>query len=63
MKANLHNMTIEVMQNLTREELKMQLSQVQRKVYRNARKSEIITQIRLNIIVGSEQIGMGVKNE
>jgi len=43
------------MQGMTKKDLKMQLSSVQKEVYRNSTKSQIITQIRLNIIVGSEQ--------
>ena len=51
------------MENMTRQELIAKLSPVQRKVYRTAKKREIITQIRLNIIVGSEQIEKGGQNE
>jgi hypothetical protein len=51
------------LQGKTKKELRLQLSHVQNEVYKNSTKSQIIAQIRLNIIVGSEQIGMGVKNE
>ena len=51
----------ENLQGKTKKELKLQLSQVQNQVYKNSTKSEIITQIRLNIIVGSEKIGLGGK--
>lgn len=51
------------LQGMTKKDLKMQLSSVQKEVYRNSTKSQIITQIRLNFIVGSEQIEMGVQNE
>ena len=53
----------EDLQAKTKKELKLQLSQVQNQVYKNSTKSEIITQIRLNIIVGSEKIGLGGQNE
>jgi len=53
----------ENLQGKTKRELKLQLSQVQNQVYKNSTKSEIITQIRLNIIVGSEKIGLGGQNE
>ena len=51
------------LQGKTKKELRLQLSHVQNEVYKNSTKSQIIAQIRLNIIVGSEQIGMGVENE
>lgn len=51
------------LQGKTVKELKMQLSLVQKEVYRNSTKSQIIAQIRLNIIVGSEQIEKGGQNE
>lgn len=51
------------LQGKTKKELKLQLSQVQNQVYKNGTKNQIITQIRLNIIVGSEQIGRGAQNE
>ena len=45
----------EDLQGKTKKELKLQLSQVQNEVYKNSTKTQIITQIRLNIIVGCEQ--------
>ena len=45
------------LQGKTKKELRLQLSQVQNEVHKNSTKSQIIAQIRLNIIVGSEQIG------
>lgn len=56
-------MTFQQMNLLTKRELKLKLSQVQNEVYKNATKSEIITQIRLNIIVSREQIGNGGQYE
>ena len=53
----------EDLQGKTKKELKLQLSQVQNQVYKNGTKSEMITQIRLNIIVECEQTGMGAQNE
>jgi len=53
----------EDLQGKTKKELKLQLSQVQNQVYRNGTKTQIITQIRLNIIVGTEQIEKGVQSE
>ena len=50
-----HTQTIEDLQGKTKKELKLQLSQVQNEVYKNSTKTQIITQIRLNIIVGCEQ--------
>lgn len=46
---------IQHMQRKTKEDLKSHLSQVQNEVYINATKSEMITQIRLNIIVECER--------
>lgn len=54
---------IEHMQRKTKKDLKLHLSQVQNEIYMNATKSEMITQIRLNIIVECEQTGMGAQNE
>ena len=51
------------LQGKTKKELRLQLSQVQNEVHKNSTKSQIIAQIRLNIITGSEQIEMGVQNE
>lgn len=48
---------IQQMQRKTKEDLKSHLSQVQNEVYINATKSEMITQIRLNIIVECEKVG------
>jgi hypothetical protein len=58
-----HTKFFDDLQGKTKKELKLQLSQVQNEVHKNATKSEIITQIRLNIIVGREQIEKGVQNE
>lgn len=60
---SIHTKIFEDLQGKTKKELKLQLSQVQNEVYKNSTKSEIITQIRLNIIVGGEQIEKGGKNE
>lgn len=57
-----HTQIFEDLQGKTKKELKLQLSQVQNQVYKNGTKNQIITQIRLNIIVGSEQIGRGAQN-
>jgi len=54
---SLHKKIFDDLQSKTKKELKLQLSQVQNEVYKNGTKSQIITQIRLNIIVGSEKIG------
>lgn len=53
------------MENMTRQELIAKLSPVQRKVYRTAKKREIITQIRLNAILWAENaaIEKGGQNE
>ena len=51
------------LQGKTKKELRLQLSNVQNQVHKNSTKSQIISQIRLNTIVGSEQIEMGVQNE
>ena len=56
-----HTQIFEDLQGKTKKELKLQLSQVQNQVYKNGTKNQIITQIRLNIIVGSEQIGRGAR--
>jgi len=60
---SIHTKIFENLQGKTKKELKLQLSQVQNEVYKNSTKTQIITQIRLNIIVGSEQIGRGAQNE
>lgn len=60
---NIHPSIFNNLQCKTKKQLRLQLSQVQNEVHRNATKSEIITQIRLNIIVGREQIEKGVQNE
>jgi len=60
---SIHTKIFENLQGKTKKELKLQLSQVQNEVYKNSTKTQIITQIRLNIIVGSEQIGRGAYNE
>lgn len=52
-----------VLQGKTLKELKMQLPKLQNEVYKRSTKAQIITQIRLNIIIGSEQIEMGVQHE
>lgn len=38
----------------TKRQLKLELSQVQNELYKNGAKSQIITQIRLNLIVEAE---------
>ena len=43
------------LQGKTVKELKMQLPQLQNEVYKRSTKAQIITQIRLNIIVACEQ--------
>lgn len=60
---SIHIITFQQMNLLTKRELKLKLSRVQNEVYKNSTKSQIITQIRLNIIVGTEQIEKGVQNE
>ena len=52
---NTHTKIFADLQGKTKKELKLQLSQVQNEVYKNSTKTQIITQIRLNIIVGCEQ--------
>ena len=52
---SLHTKIFENLQSKTKKELKLQLSQIQNEVHKNSTKSQIITQIRLNIIVGCEQ--------
>ena len=52
----------EDLQAKTKKELKLQLSQVQNQVYKNSTKSQIITQIRLNSILSTEQIEMEGQN-
>ena len=60
---SIHTKIFENLQGKTKKDLKLHLSQVQNEVYKNSTKSEMITQIRLNIIVECEQTGMGAQNE
>lgn len=52
---SIHTKIFENLQGKTKKELKLHLSQVQNEVYKNSTKTQIITQIRLNVIVGCEQ--------
>lgn len=52
---SIHAKIFEDLQGKTKKELKLQLSQVQNELHKNSTKMQIITQIRLNIIVGCEQ--------
>lgn len=56
----------EKMQHLTKRELRLKLSQIQNDILTSATKNQILTQIRLNLIIESERAHirrMEVENE